>query len=218
MHRTGCHPLDQPMWGVTTLVQWMELVHQGHQNHVAPKRQLVPTRSGKDLHATSRRRHHHLAKWATNPARRGLGCCQCASISTMVQNRTWRDRAPPLVQHEDFGIVPFSMSVMLKTIITNLAQLEHLVWDLSIGLGRTWVARLSHSNAPQTVTSVPQTWFTTRDGTNMEDASKHLRFESAASIKHILEDLPSNRRRLMDEAPEEPGSTPKAHMTRDAKD
>ena len=43
------------------------------------------------------------------------------------------------------------------------------------------MARLSHSHAPQTVTSVPQTWFTTLDG-NTIDAPEHLRFVSAASI------------------------------------
>ena len=49
----------------------------------------------------------------------------------------------------------------------HLEVIQHLFRDLSVVL-RTWVARLSHSHANQTVTRVPQTWFTILDGKTID--------------------------------------------------
>ena len=161
-----------------------------------PNLQLLPPRSGNDLHATSRRPcHHHLAKWPTSPAERGLGC-QCAffldngssSESNLVRS------CSTIVQHEDFWIVPSWLSVIRdhphKSCSTRTR--DHPTPHLGplCRAGKDLGGSPLPSNAPRTVLSVPQTWFTTRDGTNMADASKHLRLVSAASIiEHILADL-----------------------------
>ena len=81
------------------------------------------------------------------------------------QNQNLRDRAPPPVPHEDCEVVPSWMDVTLPTgphheqSQLHLEVIQHLFRDLSVVL-RTCVARLSHSHANQTVTRVPQTWFT----------------------------------------------------------